>query len=218
MRQLIRSNCKSPMIIPKMYATIFLLQVLNANLAFCSWDVGENKLINVAQRSGCPSDCTGCYFPDYGTGDLCYYPYDFMLTVEQCPDRGGLVCSAVATEEPVDCEWKGWTKWGKCTQGKQIRTRKVKTQASSGGEECVGNDMDTRACEEKCWNWRSKNKCRAVKMKGLCGKTFWQEKCCATCRAGCANIWSKGKCQRLRVHCKRNLNVRRKCQKSCGKC
>jgi len=130
-------------------------------------------------------------------------------------DRMG-VCIA----EPIDCEWSEYSKWSKCKNGKEERTRAVETRALFGGKSCKGQEKQTRTCgeEESCWNLRSKRQCRAIKMKGLCGTAFWMKQCCATCGAGCANIWPNKKCRKLVPHCRRSSKVRRKCQKACGKC
>jgi len=143
------------------------------------------------------------YFNDGSEGGGRYY------------DRMG-VCIA----EPIDCEWSKYSKWSKCKNGKEERTRVVETRALFGGKSCKGKEKQTRTCreEEPCWNLRSKQQCRAIKMKGLCGTAFWMKQCCATCGAGCANIWPNKKCRKLIPHCRRNSKVRRKCQKACGKC
>jgi len=69
-----------------------------------------------------------------------------------------------------------------------------------------------------CKNVLPKRRCRAILMNGKCGTSWSKVKCCATCRAGCANIWKTRKCMKLIPHCRRSSLVRRKCQKACRKC
>jgi len=151
---------------------------------------------------------------------------------------------AVCVAEPIDCEYSEWTTWTS-QKGKQVRTRDVKIRALFGGLPCDGETeqikKDPETCddgilnqdEEKmdcggvcpacpgptvCKNKLPKRRCRAILMNGKCGTSWSKVKCCATCRAGCANIWKTKKCMKLIPHCRRSSLVRRKCQKACRKC
>merc|ERR1711990_451127 len=46
----------------------------------------------------------------------------------------------VIPTEPIDCEWTKYSKWSKCKNGKEERTRTVKTQALFGGKACKGKE------------------------------------------------------------------------------
>jgi len=55
---------------------------------------------------------------------------------------------AVCIAEPIDCEWSKYSKWSKCKNGKEERTRVVETRALFGGK-CKGKEKQTRTCGEE---------------------------------------------------------------------
>ena len=132
-----------------------------------------------------------------------------------------LVGQAEGGSEATDCEWKEWNpKWSKCRKGVQIRTRQIKTKPTDGGKECEGKSEQTRKCMDpkKCWNLKSKSKCREIKMKGKCGTPYWRVACCKTCGHACVNIKKDRWCRKRATHCRRDYFVKRKCRKTCGAC
>ena len=54
----------------------------------------------------------------------------------------------------VDCEWSDWGEWSKCSvscgdylkQGTNKRFRHIHTEAKFNGEECNGENMESRNC------------------------------------------------------------------------
>ncbi|KAL5272728.1 hypothetical protein ACHWQZ_G000802 [Mnemiopsis leidyi] len=78
------------------------------------------------------------------------------------PMYGGLNCVGVPTEReacntqgcPVDGQWGHWGRWDQCSEicggGNQTRTRQCNRPAPrNGGAECVGNDHQSRDCNQK---------------------------------------------------------------------
>ena len=74
--------------------------------------------------------------------------------------NGGLECSGYPQESqncgtvlcPVDCKWSTWSNWSSCSKtcgnGLQERKRTKPTRAENGGKECIGNNNETRSCNE----------------------------------------------------------------------
>ncbi|XP_076821043.1 SCO-spondin-like [Clavelina lepadiformis] len=73
---------------------------------------------------------------------------------------GGLPCygSTLSSEHcftgPVDCVWGPWSSFGLCSQrcggGTRVRVRSIKTEASCGGQSCIGSTSDFRPCNTGC--------------------------------------------------------------------
>ena len=53
----------------------------------------------------------------------------------------------------VDCKHSSWGEWSKCSKscgnGLQERTRTIVTEAQNGGKACVGNNKDSRLCNNR---------------------------------------------------------------------
>jgi len=54
---------------------------------------------------------------------------------------------------PVDCAWKAWNAWQKCSKscgkGEQKRNRAKLREAAHGGKKCTGSAEEKRSCNEK---------------------------------------------------------------------
>ena len=54
---------------------------------------------------------------------------------------------------PTDCKHSSWGEWSKCSKscgnGLQERTRTIVTEAQNGGKACVGNNKDSRLCNNR---------------------------------------------------------------------
>ena len=61
-------------------------------------------------------------------------------------------CSGIPCPLPVDCKWSTWSNWSSCSKtcgnGLQERKRTKPTRAENGGKECIGNNNETRSCNE----------------------------------------------------------------------
>ena len=57
----------------------------------------------------------------------------------------------------VNCMWGQWNTWGTCSVtcggGTQGRNRSTIQQALYGGDECLGEDNDTQACNSFSQSW-----------------------------------------------------------------
>ena len=53
-------------------------------------------------------------------------------------------------QSAVDCEWNEFGDWSPCNQtcdgGTQFRERTVRVAGENGGNECIGDDREERAC------------------------------------------------------------------------
>ena len=52
----------------------------------------------------------------------------------------------------VDCEWETYGEWSSCSKscggGNKMRSRTKTTYASKGGQDCVGDSIQTEICNE----------------------------------------------------------------------
>jgi len=146
-------------------------------------------------REKCPRTCETC-----APEDCIWGPWgNFTECTETCgggfktrsrvvatpPLYGGAACEGDAFESiicnpdpcPVDCEWNEFGDWSPCNQtcdgGTQFRERTVRVAGENGGNECIGDDREERACNvHNC----------AVN----CEFDEWEEwtQCTATCNGG----------------------------------
>ena len=66
---------------------------------------------------------------------------------------GGKKKIKIGKLEATDCKHSSWGEWSKCSKscgnGLQERTRTIVTEAQNGGKACVGNNKDSRLCNNR---------------------------------------------------------------------
>ncbi|CAE7555101.1 Hmcn1 [Symbiodinium pilosum] len=108
--------------------------------------------------AACPRDCQ---YGDWSAWTVCE-PWcngtqarNRGIVLEE--EEGGKPCFATAESREcsnhcVNCRWADWSSWNDCSAscggGNQTRARTVTVPKEGRGEDCVGNDTETRTCAD----------------------------------------------------------------------